>query len=115
MPMDGLARRCPVDMAVLPAPLPSWWGRASSDAEVSADTVAFTRATNSWEVFQQLSGRLSRVYMWGRYVIDLRKESRTQVNWVPDTTVKFGDGSLRSELVYLRAIDERLHVHRQTS
>jgi alanine racemase len=49
-------------------------GRAGG-GEITADEVAETRGTISWEVLQQLGSRLTRVYVFGSSPMALRPES----------------------------------------
>jgi alanine racemase len=53
-------------------------GRAG-DEEITADEVADTRGTISWEVLQQLGARLSRVYVSAASPLALRPESAVEM------------------------------------
>ncbi len=53
------------------------------DDEITADAVADVRRTISWEVLQQLGGRLARVYTSGGTPVALRPESTVVVSTAP--------------------------------
>lgn len=61
-------------------------GKAGID-EISADELAGIRGTISWEVLQQLSSRLARVYVANSAPIATRRESSVDFEAAPDTTI----------------------------
>lgn len=61
-------------------------GSAGGD-EITADEVAATRGTISWEVLQQLGARLARVYTSGPDVVALRPESTVAVTVASEAVI----------------------------
>ena len=54
------------------------------DSSISADDIAASRGTISWEVLQTLSRRLPRLYSLGREAVAIRRTDRDGVEMVPD-------------------------------
>jgi hypothetical protein len=63
---------------------------SDGDDEITADEVAANRRTISWEVLQQLSGRLARVYLSGSTPIAVRAESTTEIVLAPGAAIPWG-------------------------
>ena len=55
--------------------------------EITADEVADVRGTISWEVLQQLGGRLTRVYVSGGKPVALRPESTIDITTAPGARI----------------------------
>ncbi|MGI9646920.1 MAG: alanine racemase [Acidimicrobiia bacterium] len=61
--------------------------------EITADDVADVRGTISWEVLQQLSARLTRIYTVGGLPVAFRPQSTTTITTAPGTLLPSYGGS----------------------
>lgn len=59
------------------------------NASITADEIASHRGTISWEVLQQLSPRLARVYRYSEEIVGLRAESTSHVVYAPNSPLPY--------------------------